>query len=157
MRFIKQVISKLLRELYRFCSPCFWNKRLQINGIPRIYGKENLKLGFDVSLNENVVLQCSGGVTLGDRVTISRGVTILTSSLDTTDYLKNANRQYREHVTEHVKIGTGTWIASNVTICPGVEIAENCIVAAGSVVPKSLDKPGYLYGGVPAKPIKPLR
>ena len=36
--------------------------------------------------------------------------------------------------------------------CPsGVNIADDIIVAAGSVVTDSLLEPGYMYGGIPAK------
>ena len=42
------------------------------------------------------------------------------------------------------------------TVCPGVTIAPRIIVGAGAVVSKDLEKEGWLYGGVPAKPIKKL-
>ena len=51
-------------------------------------------------------------------------------------------------------IGTDVWVGRNVTIMRGVSIGECCIVAAGSVVTKDLT-PGWIYGGVPAKKIKP--
>ena len=35
-----------------------------------------------------------------------------------------------------------------------VTIAPKIIVAAGSVVTKNLDREGWLYAGIPAKPIK---
>ena len=41
-------------------------------------------------------------------------------------------------------------------VMPGVKIANKIIVAAGSVVTKDLDKEGWLYGGIPAKPFKQL-
>jgi len=39
-------------------------------------------------------------------------------------------------------------------VMPGVTIAPKIIVAAGSVVTKNLDREGWLYAGIPAKPIK---
>nr|WP_274376925.1 DapH/DapD/GlmU-related protein [Desulforamulus reducens] len=47
-------------------------------------------------------------------------------------------------------------MCANVTILPGVEIADNCVVAAGAVVTHNLIENGALYGGVPAKYIKKL-
>ena len=41
------------------------------------------------------------------------------------------------------------------TICPGVTIGENAIVAAGAVVTKSVE-PNTVVGGVPAKVIKKI-
>ncbi len=55
-----------------------------------------------------------------------------------------------------MKIGENVWICANVTLLPGTEVADNCIVAAGSVVNKKLLSPGYLYAGVPARKIKKI-
>ena len=62
----------------------------------------------------------------------------------------------RKHVFKSVRIGDGVWLGANVTVCPGVTIAPRIIVGAGAVVSKDLEKEGWLYGGVPAKPIKKL-
>ena len=97
-----------------------------------------------------------GGVSIGDRVTLSRGVTILTAGLDARDYIKNAGKRYRDHVIKDVVIGEGTWLAANVLVCPGVTIAKNCIIAAGAVVSSNLTEEGCLYGGIPARLIKRL-
>ena len=96
------------------------------------------------------------GVKLGNYVTISYGATILTSGLDSKDYPDTCNCKNRKHLVAPVSIGDGVWLCANVTVTPGITIAPRIIVAAGSVVTKDLDKEGWLYGGVPAKPIKPL-
>ena len=97
-----------------------------------------------------------GGLIIGDRVTLSHGVTVLTVGLDTTDYISNSEKKYRDHVKRPVIIGEGTWVAANVTICPGATIPERCIVAAGAVVSGALQEPDCLYGGIPAKYIKKI-
>lgn len=52
-----------------------------------------------------------------------------------------------------VELGDGCWIGEKVCILPGVTIGERSIVAAGSVVTKSV--PSYtIVGGVPAKILK---
>lgn len=43
----------------------------------------------------------------------------------------------------------------NVTICPGVTIGENSVIAAGAVVTKDIPA-NVVAGGVPARIIKPL-
>ena len=93
---------------------------------------------------------------LGDCVTISHGVVILTSGLVAKDYPEICMTSMREHQTAPVTIGDGVWLCSNSMVMPGVKIANYVIVGAGSVVTKDCDKEGWLYGGVPAKPIKPL-
>lgn len=93
---------------------------------------------------------------IGNRCTISRGVTILTASLETVDYIENCKKSVRNHAEQKVVIGDGVWLAANVIVCPGVSIAEESIVAAGAVVCKDLLDPGCLYAGNPAKKIKRL-
>lgn len=51
------------------------------------------------------------------------------------------------------KIGHDVWIGCNVTIMPGVEIGNGAIVAAGSIVTKSVP-PYAIVGGNPARFIK---
>ena len=103
-----------------------------------------------------VIYNAWGGVNLGKCVTVSYGVTILTSGLESNDYPNICYNINRKHVVAPVVIGDGVWLCANVTVTPGVTIAPRIIVGAGSVVTKDLVKEGWLYGGIPAKPIKPL-
>ena len=54
-----------------------------------------------------------------------------------------------------ITIGSGVWIGADVTILPGINIADGCVIGAGSVVAKST-QPDGLYCGNPAKRIKDL-
>lgn len=54
-----------------------------------------------------------------------------------------------------IVIGNGVWLASDVTVCGGVTIGDNTVVAAGAVVTKDLPS-GVLAGGVPCRVIRPL-
>ncbi|MBP5973266.1 acyltransferase [Brasilonema sp. CT11] len=52
-----------------------------------------------------------------------------------------------------IVIEDGAWLGTHVVVLPGVTIGKGAIVAAGSVVTKSI--PAYeVWGGVPAKFIK---
>lgn len=52
-----------------------------------------------------------------------------------------------------VRIGNDVWIGDRVTILPGVEIGDGCIIGAGAVV--TADVPPYaIAAGVPARVIK---
>jgi acetyltransferase-like isoleucine patch superfamily enzyme len=55
-----------------------------------------------------------------------------------------------------VSIGDYVYIGTNSLIMPGVSIGDNVLVAAGSVVSKSIPS-GYVVGGNPAKIICTLR
>lgn len=52
-----------------------------------------------------------------------------------------------------IKIGNDVWIGSHVLIMGGVNIGNGAIIAAGSVVTKSVP-PYQIWGGVPAKYIR---
>ena len=148
--------SKLIRELYLLFHPSLWRRKMQINGVPRIYGIKSLEIGKNVSINSGCVLQCYGGLRIGNNVTISDGAKILTRSLDTKNYLENAELNKRIHIDRETIICDGVWIAANAVVLPGVRINKNIIVAAGSVVNKDLTDENCLYAGVPAKRIKSL-
>lgn len=151
-----KIFDKILRELYRLFHPHLWAHNLQINGIPRIYDIKKLNIGQNVSINTGCVLQCYGGLTIGNNVTISDGAKLLTRSLRTNNYIENASKRERDHIEKEIIIGDGVWVAANAVILPGVHIAKNSIVAAGSIVNKDLTDESCLYGGIPAKRIKEL-
>jgi acetyltransferase-like isoleucine patch superfamily enzyme len=54
-----------------------------------------------------------------------------------------------------VMIGKGVWLGINVTVLKGVTIGENTLVAAGSVVNRSLPA-NVVAGGMPAKVLKQI-
>ena len=151
-----KIIDKTIRELYRLVHPQLWGKNIQINGVPRIYDINKLKLGNNISINTRCVLQSYGGIKIGNNVTISDGAKILTRSLKVNNYIDNAKKTERDHVDAPVEIGAGTWIATNAIVLPGVKIPRNCIIAAGAVVTKSLVGESSIYAGVPARFIKHL-
>ncbi len=56
-------------------------------------------------------------------------------------------------ICESINIGNHVWIGCNVTILKGVNIGDNSIIAAGSIVNKDVPK-NCLAGGNPARIIK---
>ena len=93
-------------------------------------------------------------ITIGDDVSISGGVYILTHS--------NPTKPLRDilgpdsHVIAPVQIKKGAWIAVNVVILPGVTIGENSIVSAGSVVVKDVPD-NTMVGVMPARFLKEIK
>lgn len=63
-----------------------------------------------------------------------------------------ADRNYFEEF-EKIGIGNDVWIGANVIILDGIEIGDGAVVAAGSVITKSVP-PYAIVGGVPAKIIR---
>ena len=138
---------------YKAFHPWLWGHGIKLHGIPRIEGSHNILLGKNIAINEKVYIQGQGKVKIGDNVVLSYGSTILTRNLK---YEFIGQGKSVEHYERNVEIGHDTWIAANVTILPGVVVPHNCVVAAGSVVAKSLPKPYACYAGNPAVYKKPI-
>ena len=104
--------------------------------------------GKNVFINHSAILSASGGIEFQDGVSIAPGVRIATINHD-------FNNRHTIYTYGKVLIKKNAWIGMNVTICPGVTIGENAVVAAGAVVTKDVPD-NAVVGGVPAKIIKML-
>ncbi|TAK50674.1 MAG: acyltransferase [Bacteroidetes bacterium] len=105
----------------------------------------NITIGNYTAINRKCYLDGRVGITIGNSVSISPEVYIISLSHDS---------QSPEFVTvgKKVVIEDYVWIGARAMIMPGVTLSKGCIVAAGSVVTK--DVPPYtIVGGVPAKKI----
>ena len=58
-------------------------------------------------------------------------------------------------VFKPITVGSGCWIGADVTLLPGIRIADGCVIGAGAVVTKNTEPDG-LYAGNPAHRIKDL-
>jgi acetyltransferase-like isoleucine patch superfamily enzyme len=70
-------------------------------------------------------------------------------------YFENYWNDYSGFPHAPVKIGNNCWIGYGVSIMKGVTIGDNCIIAAKSVVTKSIP-PNCMAGGCPARVLKDL-
>ncbi|BCN50805.1 hypothetical protein RE9416_41060 [Prescottella equi] len=86
-------------------------------------------------------------VTIGDRVTVSSEVLFITH--DGSGWLARDGRG-RRYRYARITVGSNVFIGARATILPGVSIGDNVIVAAGSVVAKSVPD-GVVVGGNPAR------
>ena len=104
--------------------------------------------GKNVFINHSAILSASGGIEFEDGVSIAPGVRIATINHD-------FNNRHTIYTYGKVLIKKNAWIGMNATICPGVTIGKNSVVAAGAVVTKDVPD-NAVVGGVPAKVIKML-
>lgn len=86
-------------------------------------------------------------ITIGDRVTITSGVKFITH--DGSAWLMRDNKG-RRFVYNPIKIENDVFIGVNSIIMPGVRLGNRVIVAAGSIVTKSIPD-GSIVAGIPAK------
>lgn len=88
-------------------------------------------------------------IEIGDHVTITDGVQFITHDGGVWVF----REQYPDiELFGRIKIGSNVFIGLNSIILPNTEIADNCIIAAGSVV-KGKYEPNGIIAGVPAKRI----
>ena len=109
----------------------------------------NIKVGKNFFMNSSCTFMDRGGITIGDDVFIAPKVCLTTINHDFNPYNRKAT------FCKPIVIKDRVWIGINATICPGVTIGENSIIAAGSVVTKDVP-PNVIVGGNPAKILKKL-
>lgn len=85
-----------------------------------------LVIGKSVYINRNCNIVARDNITISDGVTIGPGTCIY----DHDHNLKDRG----EFVTKSINIGKHVWIGANVIILKGVEIGNNSVIAAGSVI-----------------------
>jgi len=114
---------------------------------------EYIKIGNNVGIGEFAYLGGAGGLEIGDDCIVGQ---YLSCHPENHNYTK-ANEPYRyQGITRKgIKIGKNCWIGSKVTILDGVHIGDNCVIAAGTVVTKSMPS-NSVIGGIPAKVIKEI-
>lgn len=86
-------------------------------------------------------------ISLGNNVTIATGARLITHD----NSISKPLPQYSD-LFGRINIGDNCFIGAYSTLLLGVTIGNNAIVAAGSLVTKSVP-PGEIWGGVPAKKI----
>ena len=102
-----------------------------------------LQIGDHTVINQRCRLDNRGGLTIGNNVSISTGCTILTADHDVraTDF---AYRERGVRIDDYVFIGTES------IVLPGVHIGRGAVVAAHSVVTKTVP-PLAIVAGNPAR------
>ncbi len=119
----------------------------------------NIHVGKGCFVNYNCTFLDISPITLGDGVWIGANVTLATPNHPfvaeerlCADYPDGFHDlEYSSPIT----IEDGCWICSSSTICGGVTIGKNSIVAAGAVVLRDVP-PNSIVAGVPAKVIRQI-
>lgn len=110
----------------------------------------------DNSGMNGVMVYCSKAVTIGKNVKIGGGTRITDSNHHSLDYkIRRTSEDVNNAKSAPVTIGDDVFIGANCYIGKGVTIGERSIVAAGSVVVKSIPQ-DEIWGGNPAKFIKKI-
>ncbi|WP_429218176.1 acyltransferase [Aeromonas veronii] len=143
LRIIKRLFFFIYNNYQIRVDPVSYAKRIgvKIHGNVHFYGVNTGTFGSEpwlIEIGDNVHI--TGGVQF---INHDGGVLILRGKVPTLE------------ITKPIKIGNNVYIGMNSMILPGVTVEDNVIIAAGSVVTKSL-KMNAVYGGIPARKIKDL-
>ena len=145
IKYLKYILYQLTYNILPLIMqiPSFAIRHAILRGFECIAGS-HISIGEHCVINKNVFMDGRGGnLTIGNNVDIAREVNIWTMEHDVHDDLHGLK-------CGEVTIEDHVWIASRVTILPGVTIGQGAVIACGSVVTKDIP-PRVIAGGIPAK------
>lgn len=136
----------LLRRLAKTCGDC-----VAIHDGVYLFRLDQAEFGANVSVHPMSYLDATGGLVIGNDVSIAHGVSILTTEHDYTQpgfMIRDAPVK-----PAAVTIGDDVWIGAGARILAGVTIGSHAVVGAGAVVTRDVAA-RQVVAGVPARPLK---
>jgi len=116
-----------------------------------MWGGRHVHLGKNVYINYNCTLVDDVNIYIGDGTMFAPNVTIVAASHPISPKLRAAGYG----CNKPVYIGKNVWLASNVTVLPGVHIGDNSVIGAGAVVTKDIPENVFAVG-TPAKVLREI-
>ena len=147
-----EVLKRLFLNSHNVDS-CYFEPNIRVE-----YG-ENVSFGKNFYMNYDCMLLDVARIEIGDNVMFGPRVILATPThpllADERIMQEYPDGFYNIEYSKPIKIGNNVWIASNVTVCGGVSIGDNTVIASGSVVTKDIPS-NVLAGGVPCRVIREL-
>lgn len=109
----------------------------------------NIEVGENFYINHNCVILDTAKVEFGDNVLIAPNCGFYTAAHPIDTSTRNKGIEF----AKPIKVGNNVWIGGNVIVLPGVEIGDNVVIGAGSVVTKNIPSNVVAYGN-PCKVIR---
>ncbi len=147
---IKKLRTKCKDLCYEFnnCKPSYIERQKKL--LQQIFGEIKGDLvvtapfycdyGFNISVgdnfytNHNCIILDAAKVEFGDNVFIAPNCIFSTSGHP----IDSNQRALGLEIAKPIKIGNNVWVGANVSVLLGVNIGDNTIIGAGSVVNKSI-------------------
>lgn len=108
----------------------------------------SLVIGAHAAITNRHLIDCTNLVTVGEYATIAGFRSqILTHSIDLASVRQSSSP---------VKIGKFSFVGTNCVILGGSVLPDCTVLGAKSLLNKAYQETHMMYGGVPARPIKPL-
>ena len=144
---VNHLISHLpfwsIRKLYYKMVGMRIGEKTNINMGLYILEPRKIEIGSHTHINKSCFIDGRGGCMIGDNVSISYNVSIVTGSHDC-----NSSNFMGKYFP--IRIDNYAWIGINATILQNVHVGEGAVVAAGAVVTQNVP-PYTIVGGIPAK------
>jgi acetyltransferase-like isoleucine patch superfamily enzyme len=105
----------------------------------------NLEVGDDVVIHRHVLLDDRGGLTLGNRVSVSDYANIYSHTHSIVDQ--------KDVTNAHTVLEDDVRITYHATVLAGVRVGVNGMVGAVAVATKNV-RPYHVYVGIPAKSVR---
>ena len=115
----------------------------------RIWAPWNLRCAEQATIAEDVVVYNPAPLSLGSHAIVSQQA-----------YLCGATHDYDSPAFPLISfpstLGDYSWVCARAVVMPGVNLGEGAILALGAVATRDLE-PWMVYGGVPARKLKPRK
>ncbi|MGB9738480.1 acyltransferase [Chloroflexus sp.] len=155
LRLLPRYTASRLRPRLLRLAGCQIGHGTVIMGPMRLHGygkvQHRLQIGANCVINTDCFFDLNDHITIADHVSLGHEVMILTTS----HQISGAEHRAGPLTTAPVRIEEGAWIGARALLLPGIVVGTGSIVAAGSVVTRSVPT-NTLVGGVPAKSIRSL-
>lgn len=114
-------------------------------------GGRAIEIGEGSFINIGCFFDLSERISIGALVRVGMRTMFITGTHVLSEEVQRAGCETAMPIT----VGDGCWIGANCTILPGVNIGRGAVVAAGSVVTRSVGE-NEIHAGVPAKLVRVL-
>lgn len=141
----QEILKKLL-------NPTCQDKKIFIEPPFRVDYGYNITIGNNFIANFDCVFLDCAPITIGDNCMMAPGVHIYAATHPVNAKYRLDNDDYYE-LAYPITIGNNVWIGGKAIICPGVNIGDNAVIGAGSVVVKDVPA-NVVAAGNPAKIIR---
>ena len=157
---IHEPIAKFRKCIFVCSDNCFieiHDSRYKLKNLYILAHADNSRceIGRDFSCTNGCKIllhkEPSLSVTIGDDCMFGTDVVLRTTDAHT---IYSATTQKVSNFGKSISIGNHCWLAMDVTVSKGVEIADNSIVGTKSLVTKNCETPNAVYVGAPAKLVK---
>lgn len=138
------ILNRIFQRVFGVNGDVEWSVHYTSRCTGRVDIGRNVWISFAVS--GNCYIQGINGIEIGDDTIFAPGVKIISANHDADDFSVHK-------AAPPVRIGRRCWIGTNAVVLPGVEIGDNMVVGAGSVVTQSFGA-NLVVAGNPARVIR---